>query len=154
MRLKVAWFKLQHLESMAWSAWDNSELKGYRDVVGIEIPFVCHFTWTSCALFALLKTVLILMSEFKVSAKTLGIFTLETALQTAVQLRNSKLTSKSSGWDAGSSLSCVAHGSMQTRFHLPASKLVSQAASSAAARAQRRGCSVGILLAAWALLMF
>lgn len=65
--------------------------------MGIEIPFVCHFTWTSCALFALLKTVLILMSQFKVSAKTLGIFTLETALQTAVQLRNSKLTSKSSG---------------------------------------------------------
>lgn len=65
--------------------------------MGTKIPFVCHFTWSFCALFALVKTVLFLMSEFKVSAKALGIFTLETALQTAVQLRNTESTSKSSG---------------------------------------------------------
>lgn len=57
------------------------------------------------------------------NAKTLGIFTMETALQTALQLRNGKSAWKLSGLDAGSSLSSVTHSSLQTHFHLVVTKL-------------------------------
>lgn len=57
------------------------------------------------------------------SAKTLGIFGMETALQTALQLRNGKPTLKLSGSDARSSLSSVTHSSLQGNFHLVVNKL-------------------------------
>lgn len=54
------------------------------------------------------------------SAKTLGVFTEETALQTALQLGNGKSTSKLPVLDARSRQSSATRGSLQTHLHVGA----------------------------------
>lgn len=89
-------------------------------------------------------------------AKSLGIFTVRTALQTALQLRNSKSTLKLPGLKAVSSMSSVTHSSLQAHFHWVVPKLCCGGCGQLCAHPRAphaAACSVDILFVKVSLLL-
>lgn len=85
-------------------------------------------------------------------AETLGVFTVGTALQTALQLRNAKSTLKLRGLEAVSSLCSVTHSSLQAPFHGLVPKFYCGQLCAHPRAPHAATCSVGILFGKVSLL--